>query len=362
MRELLYRKIYLSIRDDIEKGRLSPGVRLDGVRELAGHWNTSANTILKALDILESEGFIRKTQGQGIFVQDSHAVKNTAVPGGDHTGPVSAAGPLELVLYDLNVPINSMIIAAVETTAANFGYSLRVKAGRETDDFASSDIPRIVVPAMAESIPDSVKGNEPVIYIGDFSPPPYFAHSYAVADTYAGFYSAAELLFTSGRERIAYIGSSERLEDEAGWNACRDLLSGTRLGFRRAYAVSAGGWDPEQGRLAMEKLLLNEEFPDGVICCSDSLAAGVLRACRDAGLSVPDDAAVIGAGSQEIAPLLDPPLTSLKLPVFSISYFAVSYIDGCRRGIINEPCRLRADMDLVLRETSPASEDQGLWF
>ena len=360
MRELLYKKIADSIRNDIERGMLAPEARLDGVRELAAKWGTSGNTVLKALGELEAAGYIRKTQGQGIFVRVRKA---------DPVAVDAAAGRLELVLYDMNVPLNRMIVAAVEKSAADFGYILNVKSSRAPEDMCAADYPRIVVPESSVSVPESEGGGKSVIYIGDFSPPPDFHGSYAVADTYAGFFRAAGMLHSAGRERVAYIGATDNLEAEAGWNACRDLLSGTRHGFRRGYAVSAGGWDAEKGRAAMETLLLNDEFPNALICCNDTLAAGALRACRDAGLAVPEDVAVIGAGDQEVAPLLEPPLSSLKLPAALLGYTAVGFIDARRRGLLNEPCRLRADMELVERESSAeaaqpddALEDGSLWL
>ncbi len=353
MKELLYLKIFNSIREDIEKGTLPEESRLDGVRELAKHWDTSPNTVLKALDELEARGYIRKTRGQGIFVKQ---LKKLSGSGQD-------VRMLDLVLYDLDVPFNRMLVAAVEKAAADFGFTITVKT-KPSSGMLPGDSPAIFVPAAAPDFysPDLnlSAGNGravPVIYTGEFNPPGDFPFSYAVADTYGGFYRAAEILLAGKRERIAYIGASDDLKKEAGWNACRDVLAGSRAGFNREYAVSARGWDADKGREAMEKILLNGEFPDGLVCCNDNLAAGALKACRLAGLAVPDDIAVIGAGDGELASLLSPPLTSLKLPALSLGFTAVSYIDAVLSGRVSEPFRMRLDMELVVRESSSSSDD-----
>ncbi len=357
MKDLVYRKIAESISRDIGTGKALPGSRLPGVRELASEWNTSPNTVLKALSILESEGYLSKTRGQGIFVASEAGWKG------------GAEKEIELLVYDMKVPFNTALVDSIERYASECGCRLSVKSFRNVAGAAAELKPgsgRIIIP---ESAPDVFRnGKAPVspavVCVGEFSPPDDFGCSYAVADTYGGFYRAAIILLASGRERLGYIGATDRLEDEPGWNACRDVLSGTKAGFRREYAVSAGGWDAARGREAMENLLLAGDFPDGIICCNDALAAGALKACSSAGLSVPGDIAVVGAGDQTIAALLDPPLTSLSLPAAMIGLTVVSYLDSVLSGRIpgggtaaGAVLRSRFDPDLKIRESFvPASD------
>ena len=216
--------------------------------------------------------------------------------------------------------------------------------------------PGIVVPEQAPANGDGVA--EHSIYIGDFNPAHSFEGSYITADSYGGFRRAARMLLEAGRERIAYIGATDSLSDEPGWNAVRDVLAGTSNGFNREYAVNAGGWNAELGRRAMEELLLGGEYPDAVVCCNDVLAAGVYRACRAAGLSIPDDVAVVGAGDQDIALMLDPPLTSIKIPSAVMGVMAVGYLKAVEGGSIGRTERLRArlDMEIIIRDSFPAGD------
>jgi len=356
MRDLVYRKIAESISRDIGTGKALPGSRLPGVRELAAEWKTSPNTVLKALAILESEGFLSKTRGQGIFVAAEAARKG------------GAEKEIELLVYDMKVPFNMALVDSIERYASECGCRLSVKSLRNVAAASAepkSGSGRIIIP---ESAPGIFRDGKPpvspaVVCAGEFSPPGNFGCSYAVADTYGGFYRTAALLLASGRERLGYIGATDQLEDEPGWNACRDVLSGTKAGFRREYAVSAGGWDAARGREAMENLLLAGDFPDGIICCNNALAAGALKACINAGVSVPGDIAVVGAGDQTVAALLDPPLTSLSLPAAMIGLTVVSYLDGVLSGRIpgdetaaGAVLRARFDPDLKIRESFvPAS-------
>ncbi|MER5649425.1 LacI family DNA-binding transcriptional regulator [Streptosporangium sp. NPDC002524] len=53
----------------------------------------------------------------------------------------------------------------------------------------------------------------------------------------------------------------------------------------------------------------------GVICASDVMALGAIRAARRAGLSVPDDVSVIGYDDSALMNCTDPPLTTLRQPI-----------------------------------------------
>ncbi|MFJ2033390.1 LacI family DNA-binding transcriptional regulator [Streptosporangium sp. NPDC087985] len=53
----------------------------------------------------------------------------------------------------------------------------------------------------------------------------------------------------------------------------------------------------------------------GVICASDLMALGAIRAARRAGLSVPGDVSVIGYDDSALMNCTDPPLTTLRQPI-----------------------------------------------
>ena len=50
---------------------------------------------------------------------------------------------------------------------------------------------------------------------------------------------------------------------------------------------------------------------DGLYAVNDALALGAYRAIKEKGLAIPQDIAVVGVGDSEIAPFLDPPLSSV---------------------------------------------------
>ena len=64
----------------------------------------------------------------------------------------------------------------------------------------------------------------------------------------------------------------------------------------------------------------------GVICGSDVLALGAIRAVRRAGLSVPGDVSVVGYDDSAFMNCTDPPLTTVRQPIESMGQAAVALL------------------------------------
>ena len=62
------RRVYLSLRDEISNGTLSPGARLPGEHRLADSFDVSRITIRRALVALAADGWIEKRTGSGSVV------------------------------------------------------------------------------------------------------------------------------------------------------------------------------------------------------------------------------------------------------------------------------------------------------
>ncbi|MFI8099727.1 LacI family DNA-binding transcriptional regulator [Streptomyces sp. NPDC086023] len=61
----------------------------------------------------------------------------------------------------------------------------------------------------------------------------------------------------------------------------------------------------------------------GIVCGSDPMALGVIRAVRERGLRVPEDVSVVGFDDSPLIPFTDPPLTTIRQPVRAMATAAV---------------------------------------
>ena len=70
----------------------------------------------------------------------------------------------------------------------------------------------------------------------------------------------------------------------------------------------------ELGWALGRKLARTSNRPTGLAAVNDMFAIGVIAGLRERGLSVPADVSVVGSDDLFLAPRLNPPLTSVRLP------------------------------------------------
>ncbi|WP_409069974.1 trehalose operon repressor [Clostridium sp. FAM 1755] len=68
--ESKYLTIYNEILNKIESNKIQSGEKLSSENEMMKEYNVSRDTIRKALNLLESNGYIQKVKGKGSFVLD----------------------------------------------------------------------------------------------------------------------------------------------------------------------------------------------------------------------------------------------------------------------------------------------------
>jgi LacI family transcriptional regulator, galactose operon repressor len=121
---------------------------------------------------------------------------------------------------------------------------------------------------------------------------------------------ATEHLIAKGCRRIGHLRGPEVRIAEERLEGYRRTLE--KAGFRvdSDYVVSAGHGD-HTGYEAMRALLKVRPMVDGVFCYNDPVAIGAMKAITEAGLKMPHDIAVVGAGNVRYSDVLSVPLTTI---------------------------------------------------
>ena len=111
-------------------------------------------------------------------------------------------------------------------------------------------------------------------------------------------------------------GSNGFQRPQGGVRGCADK---PRPEVREEYTVDSdftpgGGYE---AFVRMTKALARAglPLPDGVLVGNDQMAIGLLKAAKDLGLRVPGDLALAGIGDIPTAVYVDPPLTTVSLPL-----------------------------------------------
>ncbi len=149
--------------------------------------------------------------------------------------------------------------------------------------------------------------------------------SWVDCDNLAGARLAVEHLIRLGHRRIAHLAGP--------MSACsgRDRLQGYRqtmeaygLEVRPEWVLPApfGGAD----LTPFAQLLQSPQRPTAVFAWSDEVAVRVLNLAKELGLTVPDDLAVVGFDSTQICEHTDPPLTSVRQPIYQMAADALEIL------------------------------------
>jgi DNA-binding LacI/PurR family transcriptional regulator len=137
--------------------------------------------------------------------------------------------------------------------------------------------------------------------------------------------------------------------------------SGRKLASARAVVEAEGGELPEEfvehamfsiegGQAAATRLL--RRGVTGVICASDPLALGTVRAARRQGLSVPGDVSVVGYDDSAFMNCADPPLTTVRQSIEPMGRAAVDLLVGQIAGKDVAPEELLYEPELVVRSST----------
>jgi LacI family transcriptional regulator len=121
---------------------------------------------------------------------------------------------------------------------------------------------------------------------------------------------ATEHLIAQGCRHIAHLRGPETTTALGRFEGFRDACAAHGIQVPESHTLT-GGYTDETGYDAMRKLLATSPRPDGVVCYNDPVAAGALKAALTAGLRVPQDIAVVGAGNVHYSDLLRVPLSTI---------------------------------------------------
>lgn len=172
------------------------------------------------------------------------------------------------------------------------------------------------------------------------------------SDDVHGATLATNHLLQLGHRRIAYLGPGDKASS-------LQRMTGYRQALERAGIppdddlVAIVGEGANNGELAAFRLLSRQTPPTALFCYDDMTALGALRALRALSLGVPQDIAVVGFDDIPLAAYLDPPLTTVRQPMYEMGRQAAGMLIELLRGT-TPPSVVTMPGELVIRASSGA--------
>jgi LacI family transcriptional regulator len=171
-------------------------------------------------------------------------------------------------------------------------------------------------------------------------------------DNVAGARIATEHLISQGHTRIAHFAGSHvsgaGRERREGY---RQALDAAGLPVRPEWIVGVTDPDAVAAPASLLLQLPRSERPTAVFAWSDDVAIQTMRSARALGLSVPRDLAVVGFDSTALCDHTDPPLTSVRQPIFPMAADALRLLIQRIHGEKPAQTQVRVAPTLVVRRS-----------
>lgn len=158
-------------------------------------------------------------------------------------------------------------------------------------------------------------------------------------------------LASLGHERIGLVlGPADHMP------SARKLAAARTVGDLPDAHVARAMFSIEGGHAATTRLI--DRGVTGIICASDPLALGAIRAARRKGLDVPSRVSVVGYDDSAFMNCTEPPLTTVRQPIEAMGRAAVELLNAQINGSVVARDELLFEPELVVRgSTAQAPRD-----
>lgn len=360
----MHRRVRATLAEGIASGRYAAGQMLPSEQTLCRQFNVSRITIRQALADLAHEGVLVKQPGRGTFITGN--LRKTAPTGRDIT----------LLLTNTAGSFMAQIIRGAERTARERGYNLSVAIAYDDANQERSCIELALERRVAGMLVFPIDTREPAnpncfdyLRIERAGIPLLFLDrylaalpiGYVVGANREGMRALTGHLIEQGHRQIGYIhhgiSASSVVERQAGY---LDALQ--KHGLQPGPQITVdqprgGGMDVELGEAAVAAHLSSQGRPPrALVACNTYYAIGAFRACKQAGLRVPEDVALAGFDDVPEASVLEVPLTVWRIAIEQMGAVAagklMDVIEGTENGA---DVRVRLPGELVVRVSCGAS-------
>ena len=120
-----------------------------------------------------------------------------------------------------------------------------------------------------------------------------------------------------GHQKIAFIGVRYNTPTEQiirpRYEAYKQWMAKNNIPINEQWIVESNEFDVQGGQAALSQLLKADARPTAIFCASDELAYGVILACRERKMTIPDDFSVMGVDNLSTSQLVYPALTTVEI-------------------------------------------------
>ena len=169
-------------------------------------------------------------------------------------------------------------------------------------------------------------------------------------DNYGASYELTRHLIRRGHRRFLYVSGIE--SSYPGRERLRgflDALKSHKMSLPPDHILGAK-FDRQQAAAVIRSLWIHGKLDaDAIVCANDSMAIGVIQTLHEAGISIPEQIAVVGADNTDMCEIISPSLTSFDYQTFEMGKAAFALLKDLISGL--EPRNVVLKTTLSIRHS-----------
>ncbi len=260
-------------------------------------------------------------------------------------------------------PFFMELLAGVGRQASEYGYDLLISAQMRGEEELSAYRRMVAGGRVDGMVVARVLRYDPRIEFLHEARHPFVAFGRSEAQEYPfidvdGAFGVERLvhhLASYGHQRFGLVQSPPELaftvQRVGGYLRALEQLD---LPFDETYTAE-GDLTRQGGMEAGEALLALDDPPTAIIACNDMMALGVMASARHRGLRVGVDVAVAGFDDIPAAVAAEPPLTTVRQPIYGIGYRLAGMLVRIIRGETLTDTQVVLQPEIVIRASSGES-------
>jgi len=268
----------------------------------------------------------------------------------------------EMTGVGLQHPLFSRILESFKTEVERFGYDImflsKTQGNGHSGSYYQHSIRKQVEGILilcaefnSEEMKELYQSEVPVTII-DFGAPQLVN---ITSNNKEGVKLAVKHLIDLGHTKIANIhGSLDTYIGELRERFFLEVMAENGLEVPSQYLVSGELFTKEEGYEAMKQLMSLDNQPTAVVCASDMLAIGAIKAIQEEKKRVPNDYSIIGFDGINAGQLISPILTTIKQDTEKMGQTAAKQILKMIRTKkrLKDSKTIKIETSLVLGETT----------
>lgn len=333
-----YEEILKSIKEQLDKGELKAGDRIESEHQLCQKFSVSRQTVRHAISVLEQDGIIERRRGSGTYIKSSVNIEENQ----QKTMFVAV-----MTTY-VDEYIFSAIIKGIEHELSKAGYGMQVSFTNNTVEKERFILKNILEKGMVDGLiaettrsglPNPnldiyekiMKKGIPVLFINSHYTgldAPYVS----LNDKMAGKMITNHLL-KCGHRNIAAIFKADDGQGHQRYAGYIEALMEADIKIRSQSVVWVDTDEVYNMREDAGWILRRIKGCSACVCYNDEVASSLVAICLEQGIRVPEDLSIISIDDSNLANYCEVPLTSAKNPVEDLGKIAALEMLELLKGI-----------------------------